>query len=80
MTNLQAMQDEQLLELIRDVEKLERLRNSLPYSFSHEDMWDTLQDDLEILSNRVAERWKELTEEERGLRRMSGTINLKLVR
>jgi hypothetical protein len=61
MTNLQAMQDEQLLELIRDVEKLGKLYTNLVIP-----SWEgeNLLEERICLQRLLTERWRELMEEE----------------
>lgn len=58
MTNLQAMQDQRLQDLIYQVEQLERL-----IRFADSDQYRTLCDEISELHKEVKERWKELLEE-----------------
>ena len=78
MTNLQAMQDEQLLELIRDLENLERLKGNLipcnfPSGIVSEQAYESYEKDAKLHKNLskevaqlkllVSQRWKELMED-----------------
>ena len=79
MTNLEAMQDADLRQMIHDVELLERLSRNLPSedllprSASKED-WAALrkrnsqrrsiQDEVENLRLLIGNRWRDLLEEE----------------
>lgn len=77
MTNLQAIQDQWLQDLIYQVEQLERLKNNLPEEpFLHEDAgaeaWNlrkksfdyrsNLRKEIKLCKMEMYERWKELLE------------------
>lgn len=55
MTNLQAIQDQWLQDLIYQVEQLERL-----VKFADSNQYRTLCDEISELHKEVKERWKEL--------------------
>ncbi|CAM0059133.1 hypothetical protein VPH184E373B_0225 [Vibrio phage 184E37-3b] len=78
MTNLEAMQDADLRQMIRDVELLERLLSNLvgyrcPPKGSSSLDWEiyrgkcvrrnTLKNDITRLQELITERWRELVEE-----------------
>jgi beta-mannanase len=58
MTNLEAMQDERLRELIHDVELLGKL-----VKFANSEEYKTLCDEIAELHKQVKIRWRELMEE-----------------
>lgn len=60
MTNLEAMQDEQLRELIKDVEDLTKLYHNV--IVPAEESESILKERIE-LQKLLTERWKELMEE-----------------
>ncbi len=68
MTNLEAMQDADLRQMIHDVELLERLRNTFPIQVVHMNPVDyknanLLEEELRTLKCLIRNRWRELLEE-----------------
>ena len=65
MTNLQAMQDEWLRELIHDVELLEKLHTQvadMKYNYDYSTGIQELSSEIKYSRVLVLERWKELME------------------
>lgn len=65
MTNLQAMQDERLQDLIHQVEQLERLYNQVSgfkFNADYTERLGSLENEIREGKTLIRKRWKELLE------------------